>query len=109
MIMKINKDIAIELLECLSVDGESSSGPGWEDFPLDFKMVSNELIDTDRWSNLHTVVYQDLTTLKFYASSYSVGATEQQDESPYEDEDDEIEFIEVTPVEVTVIAYRAVK
>ena len=43
---------------------------------------------------------------KFYITSYQKGATEYQDERPYENEDDEIECIEVFPVETKIITYQ---
>jgi hypothetical protein len=44
---------------------------------------------------------------KLYKTSYSTGATEYQDEDPYEYEDDVIECPEVFPVEKTIIVYEA--
>lgn len=65
-----------------------------------------KIYDTSRWSNWYSMVfkYND----KFYQTSYSVGATESQDESPYEYDDDEIDCIEVEPYEEIVIKYRTV-
>jgi hypothetical protein len=76
----------------------------WGDYNPDiFNIVSDKIIDTSRWSIIYEMVfgYQD----KFYVTSYSEGATERQDESPYEDEEDEIECKEVFPREVKVIKY----
>lgn len=108
--MKIEKALAQELLE-LSV-GEDTLN--WEvdqdiDYPVKFKMVHTEIIDTSRWSIIHEVVYQDLLTGKYWHSTFSVGATECQDECAYEYDGDEIELTEVTPVEHTVIKYEVVK
>ena len=64
--------------------------------------VSNEIAETNRWSIIYDVVFRDNETGKHYASEYSVGATEQQDECAYEHEGDEITCIEVEEVEVTV-------
>lgn len=102
--MKITNEQACELLE-LWREGDSTET--WEDgaYPLKFKMVKTELIDTTRWSYVHEVVYQDLTTGKFYSSSYSTGATECQDERPYEYDGDEIGLTEVEPIEKVVIEY----
>ena len=76
-----------------------------EQFPVNFEMVQSELVDTSRWSNIHEVVYKDLDSGKFYSSTYSVGATECQDERPYENDGDDIEFTEVVPKEVIKIEY----
>lgn len=58
----------------------------------------NEIIDTTRWSVVYDIVFEH--DGKFYRTSYSVGATESQDESPWEYDDDvnchEVELKEVT-------------
>ena len=106
--MKIFKEIAQELLE-LSVGDDTL---GWEnddgevDYPIKFKLIQSELIDTSRWSNIHEVIYQDLTTDKFYSSTYSVGATECQDQSAYDDEGEEITLTEVFPRQVLKTVYE---
>ena len=104
--MKVSSDVAKELLD-LQVGGNTKEwGYGDnEEFPVNFEMVQSELVDTSRWSNIHEVVYKDLDSGKFYSSTYSVGATECQDESPYENDGDEIEFTEVVPKEVIEIEY----
>lgn len=104
--MKVSSEVAKELLD-LQVGDTSAE---WtcddvEKFPVNFEMVQSELVDTSRWSNIHEVVYKDLDSGKFYSSTYSVGATECQDESPYENDGDEIEFTEVVPKEVIKIEY----
>lgn len=104
--MKVSSDVAKELLD-LMVGGNTKE---WvdvdnEQFPVNFEMVQSELVDTSRWSNIHEVVYKDLDSGKFYSSTYSVGATECQDERPYENDGDEIEFTEAVPKEVIKIEY----
>lgn len=71
------------------------------------KTVRDDIIDTTRWSIVHELVFS--YDGKFYQTTYSVGATEQQDESPFQYEDDQIDCTEVEPVEVTKIEYRPVK
>jgi len=68
--------------------------------------VKNEITDTGRWSVYHELVFS--YDEKFYAVNYSVGATEIQDERPFEYEGDEVECFEVAPKPVTVIEYHAV-
>jgi len=65
-----------------------------------FDVVENELVDSSRWSVHYVMVfkYKD----KFYDAAYSSGATESQDESPFEYDDDEIECHEVVQVEKMV-------
>jgi hypothetical protein len=69
-----------------------------------FEVVEDDIIDTSRWSIIYSLVFKH--DGKFYATSYSVGATEQQDESPFEYSPDEVECKEVFPVEKTVIVYE---
>lgn len=73
------------------------------------EVIEDEVEDTTRWSVIHSVVFKDLETGKFYSTGYSVGATEYQDESPFEYEPDVVKCEEVEPVEVTVIQYHRVK
>lgn len=70
------------------------------------KIVQNRITRHRRWSIDHTIVFEK--DGKFYQSSYSVGATESQDESPYEYNDDEIECPEVIPVQEMVTVYKLV-
>ena len=68
------------------------------DLPYGNTIVDN-IIDTGRWSIYHEIVFADKG--KFYKATYSEGATECQDESPWEYED-EIECTEVELREVKV-------
>lgn len=70
------------------------------------ELVEDKLEESDRWSLRYSLVfrYRD----KFYVTYYRRGATEMQDERPFEYEPEEIECQEVVPVEVTKIEYRAV-
>ena len=76
----------------------------FDDTPENYEIIENELTDTSRWSNHYRQVfrYEGL----FYVTNYSVGATESQDEQPYEYDGDEIECKEVFPVEVMVTKYE---
>lgn len=69
------------------------------------EVVSTEMVDTSRWSIIYEMIfkYND----KFYRTCYSVGATETQDESPWEYED-EVDCFEVHQVEKTVLVWEAV-
>lgn len=79
----------------------------WEDHDDNVEIISTELVDTTRWS----LVYYQIFKIdgKFYETSYRTGATESQDERPYEYEDDEIECPEVVPVEKTITVYETKK
>lgn len=61
--------------------------------------IVNRIVDTTRWSIIHEIVFED--NGKFYMTTYSEGATEYQDERPWE-YDDEIECTEVELKEVKV-------
>ena len=74
-----------------------------------FEILENEIQDSSRWSIHYNLIFKVLETGKIYETYYSVGATECQEESPFEYEGDEIEVTEVEPYEVTVIKYKAVK
>jgi hypothetical protein len=73
-----------------------------------FTEISDEIISTSRWSVYHTFVCKCEASGKFWRVDYSRGATEYQDESPFEYED-EVEFEEVFPVEVKAIMYMTEK
>lgn len=78
----------------------------WGDDVENFKFIKSEMVDTTRWSTIHNMVIQDVDTGKYYHTSYSQGATEMQDESPYEYDGEEIEVKEVFPVEKTITVYE---
>jgi len=85
-----------------------------KDFLLDLldlykspKILENKLVDTTRWAHVYSMVF--LHEGKFYQTFYNVGATECQNERPYEYEEDDIECPEVVPVEKTIIVYESVK
>jgi len=63
-------------------------------------VIKDDVVENTRWSIIHEWVFRHEG--KFYESTYSCGATESQDESPYEYDDDEIECPEVELREVTV-------
>lgn len=69
-------------------------------------LISDDIIDHGRWSIHHDIVfeYQD----KFYTTSYSVGATEQQDESPWEYDGEWITCYECVPKEITIVEYERI-
>lgn len=72
----------------------------------DIVTIQDNITDTGRWSVHHEWVFK--YDGKFYRAQYSVGATEQQDEVPFEYDGDQIECAEVRPVEKTVVVYELV-
>jgi hypothetical protein len=78
----------------------------WEDAE-GFEIIENEIYDTSRWSTWHNLIFKHED--KFYETQYSQGATESQDEIPWEYDGPEIECYLVEPKEVTTIKYVNVK
>ena len=86
--MKFKKQDLIDLL-------------GGEESPL--TEISNKIVDTSRWSIHHKLIFS--FGGKFYQTHYSTGATECQDERPFEYDPDEIGCEEVLPVQKTITVY----
>jgi hypothetical protein len=70
------------------------------------KVHASEDGKVGRWSVGHSFVFEHEG--RFYMASYSVGATECQDESPFEYDGDEVECPEVAAVEVRVTRWLPV-
>lgn len=70
--------------------------------------VSNLLTGTSRWAVQYRLVFKDTETGKFYEANYQRGATESQDERPFEYDGALVECHEVRPVEKTVVVYERV-
>lgn len=67
--------------------------------------VYDRITGTGRWSIHRERVFKHEG--RFFRTVYSHGATESQDEAPYEYSPDMIECPEVFPVEQTITAYLA--
>jgi hypothetical protein len=67
-------------------------------------VIINELVDTSRWSVHYRMVFKFED--KFYQTFYSCGATETQDESPYEYDGAQIECKEVFATEKVITVYE---
>ncbi len=66
---------------------------------LPYSAIKNDIVNTSRWSINHEIIFTH--DGKFYRTHYSEGATEMQDESPWEYET-EVTCIEVELKEVKV-------
>ena len=66
--------------------------------------VYDRIVGSGRWSIHYERVFKHDD--RFWMTTYRRGATECQDESPYEYEPDEVECVEVFPVERTVTVYE---
>ena len=78
----------------------------WDDFE-GIETIKDDIVDNTRWSIVHEWIFKFGD--KFYSAGYSVGATESQDESPFEYDDDEIECVEVQAVERVVTVYEGIE
>lgn len=68
------------------------------------EVVIDEIEDRNRWSVQYRLVfrYKD----KFYQTYYTTGATEYQDQAPFEDDGEEIKCKEVTRKEKVMVVYE---
>lgn len=94
--MKFPKEVLVELACC--TEGDEHEG---------LTLIQTKLIDHSRWSLVYEMVVKHDDY--FYKTTYSKGATEMQDESPFEYEDDEIECNLCYPVNVQVTEYHESK
>jgi hypothetical protein len=80
----------------------------WEGETDNLKLIRNEITGNSRWSIHHEIVFLEKTTNKLYITGYLVGATEQQDERPFQYDGEEIECSEAEAYEKTVTDYRII-
>ncbi len=73
----------------------------------DVKVVRDEIFQTRRWSTDYEIIFE--FNKKLYWTTYSRGSTEMQDESPFENEPDEIECHEMERFLTTIVDYRMKK
>jgi hypothetical protein len=70
------------------------------------EVIEDNVVDNSRWSIYHELIFR-WHDGKTYRTDYSVGATEMQDESPWE-YSEEVECTEVHKVPKTVEVWEAV-
>lgn len=89
--------------ETLKLTGERGQDIiyGYDD---EYVLVEEKIVGTSRWCTIHEIVVKRVEDGKFFKSGYRQGATEIQDERPYEYGD--ALFEEVSAVEKTVIVYE---
>lgn len=73
-------------------------------YAKDVPVVDEQIVGHSRWSIEYEQIFEHGG--KFYRTSFSKGATEYQDEQPYEYDEDKIECQEVVPVEKVVTVYE---
>lgn len=91
--MKVKKQLLLDLLR------DECEDPNYE-------VMVNEISDTGRWSIHYDFVFRHME--RYFRAPYSVGATEQQDERPWEYEDDEVNVDEVKPTMVITTEYTPI-
>lgn len=69
-------------------------------------VVHTKIVDTSRWNIHYYMVFKHEG--KLYGVYFSRGATEMQDEQPFEYDGDEIECDEVEAVQKTITVYEPV-
>lgn len=72
------------------------------------KILRDEITSSGRWSIYHELIFQRNDEGPIYRTDYSVGATEYQDERPWQDEK-EVTCIEVKTVEKVIVDYEDIK
>jgi hypothetical protein len=90
--------------EVLKLSREDGRRIVYED-TSEFEVIYDRVIDNSRWSVHHEIVVKRLSDGKFFKSFYSRGATESQDEQPY-DLEYVATFEEVKQVEKVIISYE---
>jgi hypothetical protein len=90
--------------EELKLTPEDARNIVWEDSD-DFVSISERITGTSRWSILYEKIVQRNSDGKFFKLNYRVGATESQDEKPFEYEK-EVIAKEVVAIEKTIIVYE---
>ncbi len=75
----------------------------WEDGPEYLTIIRDEITGNSRWSIQHELIFT--FDGKLYRTNYSVGATEMQDEGPFEYAPDLIDCDEVIRIAKTSYDY----
>jgi hypothetical protein len=68
-------------------------------------VIETKLTESTRWSLVYRMIFS--FEGKFYETTYRVGATESQDERPFEYALDQIECTEVHQVEETIKVWKS--
>lgn len=89
----------------LQIEKEVAEGLAYGDYDNTiYEVISNKIVSKSRWSYRSELIIKTIADGKFWKSFYSQGATESQDESPYEY--GKCEFVEVFPKQVEVTIYE---
>jgi len=71
------------------------------------EIIENKIIETSRWSIHYRMIFKTEDG-RLFETFYERGATEMQDQQPYEYDSDEIECSEVKPVKTVVTIYERI-
>jgi hypothetical protein len=88
----------------MKLSREEAQSIVWQDHET-AEIVLDKVTSNTRWSIVHRLVFK--LNDKYYETRYSKGATEYQDEQPFQ-YDTEVECKEVEPYEKTSIDYREI-
>ena len=75
----------------------------------EYESIEVDVVDTGRWTIQYEVIFKEIATGKHYRTYWQRGATEYQDEKPFEYDNGEINCDEVELVEVVVKEWRKIK
>ncbi len=91
--------------ENLKIDKQVAKDLAYGDYDNTvYEIISNKIIGKSRWSYTNELIVKTLVDSRFWKSFYSLGATESQDESPYEYS--EPVFEEVFPKTIEIVIYE---
>ncbi len=77
-----------------------------ESEPPGYTLLENESFAKGRWSIHYRLIFQhESHPGKFWQAQYSIGATEYQDERPFDNEGEFVRCLEVKPVQITKTIY----
>ncbi len=78
----------------------------WEDEPEGYKYIDTEDTGKSRWSSHHTLIFEFEGEL--WASDYSRGLSETQDQVPYEYDDPVAYKVKRVETVTTVVSYEKI-
>jgi len=91
--------------ERLQIEREIAEGLAYGDYDNTiYEVISNKILSKGRWNYRSELIVKTISDGRFWKSFYSKGATESQDEAPYEYGD--VIFEEVFPKKVEVLIYE---
>ena len=91
----------------MKLTGDEAREIVWE-CNKDWEQIEYDLVDNNRWSLFYEGVFKHIPTGKYYKFEWSKGATEYQDEKPFQ-YTKEVIPVEVHSVEKTVQVWEVVQ